>query len=123
MIQPSVFPKLRRVEIASLGTIPRAHYDHYTLEEFAKMSDQHLTDAVLDDPGSVRLPNSDFRVRAILPEIQRLSPTIDFIINAWCRIGDRPHPREDPFEGEDLVRTGRFEPYWAYYVRLSLPLV
>jgi hypothetical protein len=123
VIGPFIFPQLRRVEIASLGTIPRTAYDHYTLEEFASMSDQDLMDAVLEDLGSVRLARSDSGVRAMLPDIRRLSPQIDFIINAWCQVGDRPHPLEDPWEGEELVRPGPREPYWAVHVRLPLLLV
>lgn len=114
-ITPSVFPKLERVEIVDFGSIPKDFDNHYTLDEFLNTSPNDLIDTVLQEPGNQTLQARERRVHDMLPIIQRLSPQVDFIIHANCRLRDRIGPGEAP--------TGRFDDFWVYYVSLNLPLV
>lgn len=102
VIEPSVFPSLRRVEFGSLRTKQRRHFVHCTLEELAKISDQELMDAALKSRGL------------------DLSPRIELIINTYCRVEEGPDAPEDPSDDEDLVRAAHSKPHWAYYVSLSV---
>ena len=114
-ITPSVFPKLERVETIDFGSIPRNFSNHYWLEEFLNKPPQDLMGIVLQESGNQTLESRERRVRDMLPIVQRLSPQIDFIINARCRLRDQTGP------GEAL--TGRFDDFWVYYVSLLLPVV